>query len=550
MGLYKIFPFPQLLALKHYVEQSTGTFEAQIHSAPTGDVEIRDTFLQRLLIKKIPIDGFSGHGGGIATSGNMLYIVTNKGSVQTFDLDNYSVVENTIPDVPMNFSGLIQSGHPYKNGFRILWFRVNGVYSESIDSDTHLLFVSHNAYDGADDCITHNISRIKVDLEHPDSQNNVWETIFTAVPCIDPEPDKYVAETLYSGHISGGAITNFDEDHLLVSVGDYNRHGIKEVEEYAMDPSNPYGKFILVDKNSGEWSVFAMGSRNAPALYIDENSTIWSVENGPQGGDELNIITKGENYGWPKVSYGIWYDPTLKLSGEYKEGTHPEYKQPVKSWVPSVAPSSIIKIEGEKFYLWKGDLLVGTMRDQSLYRLRPDRDGHIVYSERINLGHRIRDMVTLPDDKIALVTDDAFLFIIGDGGAIFRDVDSDIQERIASLEKFDGFSIQTSEGVTEAYANSAKVIFQQNCATCHNLEPNNQIGPHLHDLFNREVGAVDNFNYSQTLKTDGRTWNAQLLRSFLENPESEFAGNNMQKINLSPSEIDSLIKIFENQEEN
>ncbi len=545
VGLYGIFPYQQLLAIKHYVEFSSGTFESQEQTAVPGSTEVYETFLQRLLIKKIQIPGFSGHGGGISTSGNLLYIVTNKGSVQVYNFADYTKVESDIADLPMNFSGLIESGHPYKNDFRINWFRVNGIYSEAIDTNTHLLVISHNGYDQDRDCITHNISRTELKLNNTTvSQVNNWQTIFTATPCIDPVPDNLASATPYPGHISGGAIAKYDEQNLLITVGDYNRNGIEGTEEYAMDSSNPYGKFILLDKNSGDWSVYAVGSRNASGLYIDKNSVIWSVENGPNGGDELNIIEKGKSYGWPKVSLGIWYDPSFKLPGDSKTGTHPGYQKPVFSWVPSVAPSSLIKIEGQKFKQWQGDLIMATMRDQSLHRLRLDEDNRVIYNERIPLEHRIRDLTTLPDGRIALITDDAYLIMIEDGGPVFQEIDTDARKRIAVLDNFDKFN--TENGIVSKVTDrSSMVIYDQHCASCHNLNPTNQIGPHLHELFNRQVGDVANFNYSQTLKSDKRNWNAQLLKSFLLNPEEEFHGTRMQKINMSSSELESLIQFFQ-----
>lgn len=438
-GVYKLFPFHQLLALKHYVEFSTDNFEE--NEAPITDekAQVLATHLQRLLIKKIKIPGYSGHGGGIANTSDILYIVTNKGTVKTFNLKTYTSIGNKIPKVPLNFDALILSGITTKNNFVLMRFRVNGIYTESINNNMQVLFVSHNAYNSQKECITHNISRIELTVSNGSvTPTSDWETIFTAAPCINPQPEHYLAAGgKYAGHISGGAIVNFNKDKLLVTVGDYDRNGINGVDQWAMDPSNPYGKFILVDKKTGEWSIYAMGSRNATGIYIDKNSVIWSVENGPRGGDELNIIQKDKNYGWPEVSYGIWYNFNFKLPGGYKEGTYPAYQKPVFAWVPSIAPSDIIKITFAKFDYWKGDFLIGTMRDRGLRRLRLNGKNHVIYDERIELGHRVRDITILPDGKIALITDDGYLIIIGDGGPVFKKIDNTIKKRIKLLNKFD-----------------------------------------------------------------------------------------------------------------
>ncbi len=549
-GLYNKFPVPQILTAKHYIEQSFGDFETHYEPVSLEAGEIRETFLQRLFIKKIPLEGFSGHGGGISVSGKFIIIVTNKGSVNVYDLDSYSIVNSDITEVPMNFYEFIQSGHMYHNDFYIPWFRVNGTYLENVDSQTSVLYASHNAYDSANDCITHNISRVEISVnDQKATQKSDWTTIFTASPCINPVPEKYVASRPYSGHISGGAIANYDDQHLLVSIGDYNHHGINGIAEYAMDDSNPYGKFLLMDKESGEWTIFSTGHRNPSGLYIDKEQNIWSVENGPSGGDELNLIQKGANYGWPKVSYGVWYDSDLTLPGNQPMGSHSEYSKPFFTWVPSIAPSSIIRIEENKFNLWQGDLLVGTMRDQSLHRIRPDGNNRVIYDERIELGHRIRDITSLPDDKLAIITDDSYLIIIEDGGPISDEVTPEAKERLAELAKFNRFTADNEQLVEKASIQntSGKQIFQHNCAVCHNLKPTNQVGPHLSNLLDREVGSVANFNYSQTLTESTKKWDTQLLKSFLTNPGDKFAGTQMQKINLTSSEIDSIVKFLKEQ---
>jgi len=549
-GSNKAFPFPQMLAAKHYFENYTGTFEARQEQVSSNKLEVQETLLQRLLIKKVKIPEFNGYGGGISTSGNLLYIVTNKGSVKVYNLETYDTTEDAVTDVPMNFSKLILSGHPYKNEFSIPRFRVNGIHSETVDQETHWLFVSHNAYDSKKDCITHNVSRTTIRSNDGSiTQEEDWETIFTASPCIDPEPKQFMkSEKPYSGHISGGAMVNFDQQHLIITVGDYNRNGLAGTPEWAIDSSNPYGKFILLDKETGKWSIYAMGSRNPTGLYIDEQSTIWSVENGPKGGDELNIIQKGENYGWPKVSYGVWYHPELKLSKNNQEGTHFEYKKPIFSWIPSVAPSSLIKIKGQKFKYWRGDLLMGTMRNQSLRRLRLDNQNRVIYDERIHLNHRVRDLITLEDNKLALVTDDGYLIIIDDGGPVSREINIKEKQRKALLNKFDRFMPKSDTlSATNVDVKSPSEVFGQNCKACHNINTSNQIGPHLHNLLNRKVGELDNYNYSRSLKNDTRIWDTQLLRSYLKEPEAEFPGTQMQKINLTPEELDSLIDFFKTQ---
>ncbi len=547
---FRIFPHTQLKAVQEQLQVFYGKyinpmeeFETTQQQIASREVEIMETFLKRLLIKKVPVPNYTGHGGGISEAGDWLFLITNKGSVRTYNMNTIYVAEFNLPDVPMDLEALRESGHLYKNQFRHRWFRVNGVFAEQDTLSNRItLYASHNGYNSEEDCITHNISRLKIDSVSDSLRvQGSWSTIFTAEPCLDPEPVNLQAAAPYPGHISGGDMVSYSDDLLLVTVGDYNRHGIDGMKQYAMDRNNPYGKHILINKENGEWSVYTKGNRNPSGLHIDKDGVIWSVENGPEAGDELNIIKEGKNYGWPHVSYGYWYNPEFNLPGNAVYGSHDHYDKPAFAWVPSIAPSSIIKIEGDKFAHWKGDLIVGTMRNQSLHRLRINEDNEVMYDEPIYLGHRIRDMIVLKNEKIALITDDGFLIFIEDGGPSFMDIADGTDEIISVLNMYDRF-IQDSETEGQELAvRDARTIYEQNCATCHSLGTTSEIGPHLNNLFNRTVGSADDYNYSPVLRRDNRMWTAELLESFLKNPDDEFRGNRMQQMRLTSAETDSII---------
>jgi len=548
-GFYKIFPFNQIMSIKHYLEQSFGNNEISLSDSKPEDVVVIKTFLHTLLAKQIYIGEEFIHGGGISETGSVLYAMSSKGKLLALDTSGYFSYETTVADVPMNYRNLILSGHTTKNRFRTYWFRVNGFYSERITDTLHTLYVSHNAWDDNKNCITHNISKTSLTLNNTFiKQANDWNTIFTASPCIEPEPEKWLAAVPYSGHISGGKIIEYDQNHLLISVGDYNYHGLNGTGEYAMDPSNPYGKFIILDKESGAWEIFATGTRNPSGLFKDKEGNIWSSENGPFGGDELNLVNKGLNYGWPRVSYGLWYDTGYSLAESDLPGAHNKYEKPVFSWVPSVAPSNLIRIEGQKFQNWNGDLLMGTMRDQCLYRIRLDQNLAVAYTERIDIGQRIRDIKLLHDDKIVFTTDSGFLFIIDDGGSVTKKDSVGMKNTIEDLNKFDQWVNQNKSIGLEPLqrpAMNAGLIYEKHCSSCHNLNPVNAIGPHLHNLFDREIGSLDNYTYSVVLESDNRKWNPRLLKDFLLNPEFEFRGINMLKIELTNPEADSLVQFIE-----
>lgn len=543
-GHFKIFPYQIISGTKDHVSDFLTSFRTGTVSELRESDEIIDTFLTRLITRKIPLPHYDGFGGGIAHATNIFFIVTNKGEVFAYDINLLSQLEGSVDDVPMSLQEFMGADFRQRNNFRTIWMRVNGIHAEQNSDGEYTLFVSHNGFDQEGMCITHNVSRIRLNQVGREIRTITdWETLFTAKPCIDPEPNNY-SGAVYSGHISGGEIVSYNDNKLLVSVGDYNRNGINETPAYALNEQVPYGKTLLIDKLTGEWDVFTSGHRNLTGIYIDENSKVWSVENGPEGGDELNKLVMGEEYGWPEVSYGYWYQPEQLLPGDSLRGEHANYRKPFFSWIPAVAPSGLIRMESERFPHWKSDILVGTMRDRNLLRLRLDDNDRVTYSERIHLGHRIRDMEQLPDGKVLILTDDQYLIAIDNGGLPFEGVEKIPAERFAELADF----AKMFSGKHPVRQQTAKTIYERNCASCHNLQAPSIVGPHLGDLQGRQVGGLSDFNYSSALEADTRVWNSQTLESFLLKPEQEFTGNKMPAMNLSAAEVDSIIHfLFESE---
>jgi len=530
---YKIFPYQYIMAIKVYFKQQ----ENQLQSTETIN-----TFFRRLLVKKVFIDEDLFRGGGIATIDPYIFIITSKGKVLAYNQDTYSKVALAVENVPMNYDQLLNSDYPQKDDFKIAFFRVSGIHAEKNGEGNIDLFVSNHFYDQQNDCIQHRITKIELSPKGNSLQSEQsWNTIFTAKPCIELNPEHYVTVEPFVGHEGGGKIIEYNDSTLMVSVGEYGRNGLNKTESFSQDPNVPYGKIILVNKTSGKWSVFTEGMRNPLGLYKDQNGNIWETENGPRGGDELNIIQKGANYGWPDVSYGVWYDDSFEFNDNKPRGVHSGYIEPVYAWLNAVAPSNLTRIEGKKFDTWKGDLIIGTMKDKSLQRVRLSVDNRAVYLERIPLGHRVRDLLTLSDDTIALVTDDGFLIFIDDGGSSLKTMSSNAKERMSKMNLFDGFAEERSGPQNHQTIKTAKDIFVRNCANCHTLNQKNSIGPNLVNLFQRKVGDLNDFNYSSVLLNDDRKWSPPLLRTFLLEPESEFPNNQMGKISLSATEVDSII---------
>lgn len=152
--------------------------------------------------------------------------------------------------------------------------------------------------------------------------------------------------------------------------------------------------------------IWSYGHRNMQGAAIHPlTKKLWTGEHGPQGGDELNIDEAGKNYGWPVITYGENYG-----GGKIGEGTHkPGMEQPVYKWVPSIATAGFIFYTGDKFPQWKNNILLASLKEQTLVRLVLDGD-KIVKEERLlkkELGQRLRSVIQGPDGLVYIVTDES-----------------------------------------------------------------------------------------------------------------------------------------------
>jgi glucose/arabinose dehydrogenase len=181
-----------------------------------------------------------------------------------------------------------------------------------------------------------------------------------------------------------------------------NHHGsvIRLHDDGRVPQDNPF-----VGKPGWRPEKFDLGHRNQQGAALNpKTGMLWTHEHGPQGGDEINVIRPGRNYGWPVITYGANYGTGTKIGeGAAKAGM----EQPIHYWVPSIAPSGMAFYSGDKFPRWQGDLFVGALRDQMLVRLRFDGE-KLVREERMLKGvlGRIRDVRTGPDGFVYLLTDE------------------------------------------------------------------------------------------------------------------------------------------------
>ncbi len=215
-----------------------------------------------------------------------------------------------------------------------------------------------------------------------------------------------------TGHHFGSRLVFDRKGYLYITLGD---RGEKQRAQLSGDHAgsvirlhddgrvpvdNPF-----VGKQGWQPEKYTLGHRNMQGAALHhETGEVWTHEHGPQGGDEINIIRPGINYGWPVITYGVNY----VIGTQIGEGTHKAgMAQPLYYWVPSIAPSGMTFYTGDKFPRWSGNLMVGALKDQMLVRLSLNGE-KVVSEERLlkNRLGRIRDVSQGPDGYLYLITDE------------------------------------------------------------------------------------------------------------------------------------------------
>jgi glucose/arabinose dehydrogenase len=182
-------------------------------------------------------------------------------------------------------------------------------------------------------------------------------------------------------------------------LGDLAGSVLRITDDGGIPPDNPF-----VGHPGARPEIYAYGTRNSQALALHpETGQIWEAEHGPKGGDEVNLLVAGTNYGWPVITYGRSYSGAQIGEGTAKAGM----AQPVRHWgVPSISPSGMTFYTGRDFPSWRGNMLLGALSGHALIRLVLDGT-KIVHEERLleALGARIRDVRQGPDGHVYLLTD-------------------------------------------------------------------------------------------------------------------------------------------------
>ncbi len=225
-----------------------------------------------------------------------------------------------------------------------------------------------------------------------------FETIFSSPECA-------------LNDVEAGRIQIFKDDegndNILVTTAADTLINKDESDIKPQNDESIFGKVIQINLNNGLHNIFSKGHRNSLGLYADnEKKIILQTENGPRGGDEINLIKKGFNYGWNIASYGTKYKNNENSKNNDYKLSHEKYgfEEPIFSFVPSIGITQIIKIGKNFSNKWENNYLIGSLNSKHLYKIKFNRSySKVLFIEKIFIGERIRDLFYLEDQRKILI---------------------------------------------------------------------------------------------------------------------------------------------------
>ena len=301
---------------------------------------------------------------------NFIFIISGNGELYYFDKNILSDKKILFKKIDNNLTDLIKDLRFFDTKKLIL-------ASDEISIKDMLIlqnkiFLSYTK-EIKQDC--YNISIISGEINF----NNInFQEFFTHQECLS-----FKKVYGFNAQQSGGRMVKYKNNKILLTVGEFRSRRL------AQDDESLFGKIISIDLGTKEPEIFSKGHRNPQGLFYDEvNNLIISSEHGPYGGDEINLISKGKNYGWPIASYGEHYDGKFRKNSPLKK-SHKEnnFEEPLHYFNPSIGPSEIINLNNKKQYV------LSSLVAKKLFIFFLDHENRLKVIEEIYIGERIRDII-------------------------------------------------------------------------------------------------------------------------------------------------------------
>tara|TARA_B100001027_G_scaffold207323_1_gene171654 strand:- start:851 stop:2326 length:1476 start_codon:yes stop_codon:yes gene_type:complete len=380
MSILGIIPLPEkILSLQESIESDKFIIDFNVQ----GDFHNSD-------VTKIDFTNyFTKYTSGLLPSffvesiGDEIFMFGGKGNIVKMN-----IVDGSIQEVNSNLEQIIQEqeytsvvkGSDYSSRM--------GLRDSSYDNKNNLILITAIKKDFTKNCFTLGVLSAKL---NPNNLNFSW--VYNINDCYEN----------FNSHHAGGRIKQFNSGYLL-TVGDF-----KLPEDFKLEISeeSDLGKVLYLDKNWNS-SIFSSGHRNPQGLIIKDEK-IFSTEHGPFGGDELNIVLEGRNYGWPSSAYGFTYG----LKNIYELDHSEEYEEPIYFFTPSIGISELTIYEGNEFPRWNDFILITSLKDMTIYTLKLDSKGeNIIHVGEIYIGERIRDITISNDGRLMLAGDLGSLIVV------------------------------------------------------------------------------------------------------------------------------------------
>lgn len=369
-----------------FLASLAGALQAQGVMFKVRSEIIESAYLNLVVEEYKFIEPQRGNGGALAVVGNFLVLGTAQDTFIKINPDSMMYEKDYLPKLDV---GEIDLENSKRYTYRELKPRIEGlIYFK----DTY--FVTYTRYKKRGDYIHYVLSKF-------DSSQRRWKDVWESIGLDAP----------YYALGTGGKMAG-KGGKLFFTVGDFSLDRINGLPS-DVAPQNkdlPWGKVNFIDLETDKFHQYSLGHRNPQGLAIMSDGAIILSEHGPQGGDELNLLREGANYGWPYESFGTKYGSFR----EYKDDLPPNiatsnYQPPLYSFVPSPAISQLVQISHFD-PKWNGNILLGSLKAKTLFNIKI-QDERVIYSEPIKIGHRVRDIKEL-NSTLYILTDDGSILVI------------------------------------------------------------------------------------------------------------------------------------------
>ena len=447
-----------------------------------------------------------GSGSAIAAIGTRALIANRFGQFYEVDLDSAAGTVRRLPLTLATNSDALRTFVSHEEGERdrrvdTVGNRNGGVTDLLFLDEGRELAAAYTYFDPQTHAVT---TRVAVVTVTPDWQpGGRWRVVFESHPAISVSEDYN-----FRSEQAGGRLVAIDGHRLCLTVGDFGYDGVVHDRNFPQDPAASYGKIIEINLDTLDHHIVASGLRNPQGLMRDHEGRLWSTEHGPRGGDELNLIQPGKNYGWPYVTLGTDYG-THSWPLARQQGRHAGYEAPVHAWLPSIGVSNLIQLRNFAPE-WDGDFLVLSLIGQKLSRLRMS-GATAQYEEAIPMGASLRDVAQLADGRVVLWTDDGRMAVMS------------VDREPSALEQLLNGSRYSVRSIV------------RDCAECHTLandvSERNRIS--LSRVYGRRfaTGASSTL-YSEALRNAAGTWDDETLNAFLRDPQALVPGTTMRFVGI------------------